>query len=562
MAPAGDRRPLSDSGRPPLYLDTNLDASPIAGVLVDLEGRVIGWNAMAERLLETPAGAALGRAFHELDPSHRIPGLQAAVEQLRRTPDRRSMPEVSFTRRDGSLASARTTLAPVVDAAGRASGLLISLEDCGELGSVRAERDRLTAEIQGRAAGHERDRGDLPQHADEVAIANEELRVLNEQLQGKLAELDAAQQADRKKTQFLAILAHELRNPLAPILTAAHVVRASTAQDPVLDQARRTVERQVKHLARLLDDLLDISRISQGKIELRRAAVDLAAATAEAVEAAGHMIKAGGHQLAVSFPPEPLMVEGDATRIVQILGNLLNNAAKYTEAGGRITVTGARDGHEARIHVKDTGVGIAPELLPRVFELFTQADSSLARSRGGLGIGLTLVRALVELHGGRVTAHSDGPGRGSEFVVHLPLAQVTSLRAPAPPPPPAFVSRRVLLIEDNRDACEMLRIALEMEGHTVHTAATGPEGVQAARALAPNVVLVDVGLPGLDGFEVARRVRKSLGESVTLVALTGYGDAEAKRRAWEAGFDLYLVKPVDPPELARLLTAGRRPARG
>jgi PAS domain S-box-containing protein len=560
MSGLQERRPQSASDPPPLPLDANLDASPIAAVIVDLDGRVTGWNGVAERVLELPAGEAVGRPFDELDTSYRIPGLQAAVEELRRQPNRRTLSEVTFARRDGRFAMARVTLAPVVDAARRVAALLISLEDSAELGSVRAERNSLADEVQSLGSALDHDRVDLQRRADEVAIGNEALQVLNEQLRAKVAELEEAQQADRKKTEFLAILAHELRNPLAPILAATHIVRASTAQDPVLDQARRTVERQVKHLARLLDDLLDISRISQGKIELRRAPVDLAGATAEVVEAAGHMIKAAGHQLVMSFPSEPLIVEGDATRLVQVLGNLINNAAKYTEPGGRITVTGSRDGHEAVVRVKDTGVGLAPELLPQVFELFTQADSSLARSRGGLGIGLTLVRALVELHGGRVTAHSDGLGKGSEFVVRLPLARGALPRSEAPPAPPALAPRRVLVIEDNRDASEMLRIALEMDGHSVHTAATGPQGVEAARALAPDVVLVDVGLPGLDGFEVARRIRGGLGDAVLLVALTGYGDPEAKRRAWEAGFDHYLVKPVDPAELARFVAAGRRPA--
>jgi PAS domain S-box-containing protein len=553
--------PLPDAGPRPVYLDANLDASPSASVLVDLEGRVTGWSATAEQMLEVCAAEAVGRPFNELDPSYRLPGLQAAVEELRRRPDRRALPAVTFARRDGSLATARVTLAPVVDTASRVAGLLVSLEDCAELDSLRAERDGLAAELQARAVAHEDDSRELARHADEVAMANEELRVLNEQLQSKVSELETAQQADRKKSEFLAILAHELRNPLAPILTAMYVVRARTASDPLLEQARRTVERQVKHLARLLDDLLDVSRISQDKIELRRAPVDLAGAMAEAVEGAAHMIQAAGHELQVAFSPEPLIVEGDATRLVQVLGNLLNNAAKYTEPGGRITVTGTREGEEAVVRVRDTGIGITPELLPRVFDLFTQADSSLARSRGGLGIGLTLVRMLVELHGGRVSASSRGRGHGSEFVVRLPLVQAAPVSSPPSPLCPS-AARRVLIIEDNRDAREMLRIALEMEGHSVHAASTGPQGVEAARALAPDVILLDVGLPGLDGYEAARRIRRGLGGAVVLVAVTGYGDPEAKQRAVEAGFDVHLVKPVDPVELTRIVAGGGPRPRG
>jgi two-component system CheB/CheR fusion protein len=263
----------------------------------------------------------------------------------------------------------------------------------------------------------------------------------------------------------------------------------------------------------------------------------------------------------VSFLSEPLTVEGDRTRLIQVLVNLLNNAAKYTDPGGEVSVTGYREGADVVVRVADTGLGIAPDLLPRVFDMFTQADSSLAHTRGGLGIGLTLARQVVELHGGRISAASAGLGRGSEFIVRLPLrdGSVRSERPEASERPGLTAPRRVLVIEDNRDSREMLRISLELEGHVVETAIDGSQGLAAARAGTPDVVIVDIGLPGLDGYEVARAIRQSVGGAVVLIALTGYGDGEAQRRVAAAGFDVHLVKPVDPQVLARIVAERRSP---
>jgi PAS domain S-box-containing protein len=366
--------------------------------------------------------------------------------------------------------------------------------------------------------------------------------------------------AHRQKDAFLATVVHELRQPLGAIQAALALMRTRIDREKG-ERARAVIERQIAQLSRLVEDLLDASRITQGKVTLRRARTTLQDVLEAAITVVQPLIRERGQDFHLQMPSVAIWLDADVTRLQQVFSNLLINAAKFTDTGGRIDVVVSADAHAVAVHVRDTGRGIAPELLPQVFELFTQADSSLARSRGGLGIGLTLVRALVELHGGQVSAESAGPGNGSEFVVRLPLAHAVRPRPHAAPPPAGFASRRVLIIEDNRDACEMLRMALEMEGHNVHTASTGPQGVQAARSLAPDVVLVDVGLPGLDGYEVARRIRKGLGDAVMLVALTGYGDPEAKQRAWGAGFDVYLVKPVDPPELARLVAAGRRPAK-
>jgi CheY-like chemotaxis protein/two-component sensor histidine kinase len=361
-----------------------------------------------------------------------------------------------------------------------------------------------------------------------------------------------AEAANRAKDQFLALLAHELRNPLAPIATAAALVRR---QSPAAaHSAIDIVERQTRHLTRLLDDLLDVSRITRGAIELRRARVPLGDAIHHALEAARPAIEALGHTVALDLPATMLPVDADPTRLEQIIVNVLNNAAKYTPAGGRIDVAAAEEGGEAVLRVRDTGVGIAPEMLPRIFDLFTQGDQSLAHTSGGLGVGLTLVHRLVALHGGRISAHSDGPGRGSEFTIRLPLsrrADASSLAGtaePAPCPPSA-----VLVIEDNDDARETLRVLLEREGHRVAVAPDGPGGLARADAECPDIVLIDIGLPGLDGYEVARHIRARRGAGPVLIAVSGYGRDDDRRRSREAGFDAHLTKPVDPAHLVRVL---------
>jgi PAS domain S-box-containing protein len=362
-----------------------------------------------------------------------------------------------------------------------------------------------------------------------------------------------AEAANRAKDQFLAMLAHELRNPLAPIRSAVHVI-GRLATDPTVRRARDIVERQVAHLARLLDDLLDVARITRGKIELFKAPLDLQSVVTEAIEATRAALDAKGHAIHVSFPDGPLQVEADPTRLVQVVANLVNNAAKYTPARGTIRVTGRRDGDWARLSVADNGIGIPPEMLAHVFDLFAQVDPSFARSEGGLGVGLTLVRSLVELHGGSVSARSEGKGRGSEFVVRLPAAVVADggedRRAEDAR---VLTPRQFLVVEDNADAAEMLRTALELQGHAVYTCGDGLTGVETARLKQPDVMLVDIGLPGLDGYEVARQVRAALGPTPILIAVTGFGQPEDRHRALAAGFDAHLVKPVEPTDLLKLI---------
>ena len=354
----------------------------------------------------------------------------------------------------------------------------------------------------------------------------------------------AAERESRAKDEFLAMLTHELRNPPMAIRIAMQTIRGQAERDPIVRRARDVVERQVKHLARLLDDLLDVSRLSRGKIELRKETVTLQTIVAEALEVTRDLVDARRHVESVSLPEAPLWFTADPTRITQVVRNLLDNAAKYTPRGGEIAVTGSREGGEVVLRVRDTGIGIAPEMLPRVFDLFAQLDRSPARP-AGLGVGLTLARTLVELHGGTITVESEGLGRGSEFVVRLP--------GNAPAAPRDRHGRHILLVDDDDNVRKALRRILELDGHRVEVARDGPEGVELARATAPEVAFVDIRLPGIDGHEVARRIRAALGSRVLLVALTAHGQEKDRRRSSEAGFDAHLVKPVSHDDLTRVL---------
>jgi signal transduction histidine kinase/ActR/RegA family two-component response regulator len=381
-------------------------------------------------------------------------------------------------------------------------------------------------------------------------------------------------QVDRRKSEFLATLGHELRNPLAPLWNAVQVLEMQETADMTLAQTRGIIKRQVQQLERLVDDLLDISRIAQDKIELRRELVDLSAVVTQAAQTSAPHVKARHHQMEVTLTPEPLFLEADPARLVQILVNLLNNAAKYSEPGGRIALRVRRDGKDAVISVRDNGIGIAPELLPHVFDLFTQADLTPEHAQGGMGIGLALVRRLVELHGGSIMVQSAGVGHGSEFVVRLPALTATPLTpVPAPSGGKAVelattpvARRRILIVDDNVDAAVTFRMLLTEEGHDVHLAHDGPSALEKARSLKPEVVLLDIGMPRMDGHEVARRLRLDPAmERVLLIALTGYGQDEDRRRSKESGFNAHLVKPVDLDALQTLLLhwneAAVRPAR-
>ncbi|HTM56835.1 MAG TPA: ATP-binding protein [Candidatus Udaeobacter sp.] len=375
--------------------------------------------------------------------------------------------------------------------------------------------------------------------------------------------LESLKEADRRKDEFLAMLAHELRNPLAPIRNAAQVFRAKAPPIPELLWSTEVIDRQVHQMTRLIDDLLDVSRITRGTIALRRKSVDVASVVNTAVESARALIEKWGHHFTVVIPPEPIHVDADADRLAQVLLNLLNNAAKYTDHGGRISLTVEAPNGQVVIRVRDTGIGIPAEMLSRIFDMFTQVDHSLERSEGGLGLGLTLVQRLVEMHGGSVVARSEGRGKGSEFMITLPLAREVAAGRPAgaagdaePTPPP----RRILVVDDNRDAADSLGLLLRIMGNEVQMAHDGLEAVGAAAAFRPDVVLLDIGLPKLNGYEVARRIREQEGgEKRILIAVTGWGQDDDRQRSRDSGFDHHMTKPVELAALTRLLRGERAP---
>jgi len=433
---------------------------------------------------------------------------------------------------------------------------------------------------------------------------------------------EALAEADRRKDEFLAMLAHELRNPLVPILTGLKTFQLVEPKIPKLQRARDAMERQVRHMVRLVDDLLDVSRVTAGKIELRKDLIDVATVVQQAVQTSQPLMAEKSHALMIALPAERLELVVDPARLAQIISNLLSNAAKYTDSGGRIELSAAAAGDDVEIRIKDNGRGIRPEMLPQVFGLFVQSDRTLDMAQGGLGVGLTLVKRLVELHGGTVTAHSAGEGTGSEFVVRLPgvgrhshapslggidiarrpsawipgqeeaaeaaeeaaeaaaiaaaiaagtIAAGTTFDGMSPPflPVPSVDAMRprsgpvdaaeparrlrILVVDDNPDIRATLHDLLEMQGHEVDVAEDGPQAIECVLTRQPQVALVDIGLPGMDGCEVARTLRSTPGVRTRLVAMTGYGQPEDRKRALDAGFDAHVVKPVDLDELTRLL---------
>jgi signal transduction histidine kinase/CheY-like chemotaxis protein len=384
------------------------------------------------------------------------------------------------------------------------------------------------------------------------------LRMREEELEQARAlgtALQKLEQTDRKKDEFLAILGHELRNPLGAINSALHLLDARSLEE--VHRYHKIIDRQIKHLSRIVDDLLDASRVRLGKIVLERRAVDLNEIARRWMETYSATHPVHQHDVQLSLAETAVQVHGDPVRLEQIFSNLLSNALKYTPEGGQIRVTTSTASDRALLRVHDTGVGMTPQVLASVFELFTQADESLSRSQGGLGIGLPLVRSLVEKHGGSVQAFSGGLGKGSEFLVDLPLLPLTSVvdgHAASPEPDDQPASLRILLVEDNEDARDLLGTVLLQWGHAVVTARDGLEGVSKGLSGELDVMLVDIGLPGLDGYEVARRIRRELdGYGPVLLAMTGYGQPEDRRRATDAGFDFHLVKPLDLEQLRRML---------
>jgi PAS domain S-box-containing protein len=390
-------------------------------------------------------------------------------------------------------------------------------------------------------------------------------KVLRDRTEQKRLEVALHQRAEelaekgRRKDEFLAVLAHELRNPLAPIRNALQVIRLGSHDPALVEQMRAMAERQVGYMTNLVDDLLDLSRISRGLMRLLKEPVAVAQPVRQAVEGVESFVRERNLTLSVSLPPDPICVDGDPTRLQQIVGNLLSNAAKYTDPGGAILLTVRQEGSDMVLRVRDTGIGISAEMLPLIFDLFVQAERRLDRSHGGLGIGLTLVRRLVEMQGGSVTATSEGAGKGSEFVVHLPalrkdrtegvLRKQENKQVVVP-----STQRRILVVDDNVDGAESLAVLLRMEGHEVQVANDGPQALAAAEDKPPEIAILDLGMPGMDGFEVARRLR-ALSESngMLMLALTGWGQERDRYRCYEAGFDGHLPKPVEWEDLRQFL---------
>lgn len=371
----------------------------------------------------------------------------------------------------------------------------------------------------------------------------------------KQAEL-ALQVIDRRKDEFLATLAHELRNPLAPIQAVVELLNNKEFTDPQVLWSRGVLERQVGQIARLVDDLLEVSRVAEGKLELRRERVDLNAVIQQSIESSRGLIDASSHALTLNLPDTPIILDADPARLTQVIQNLVNNAAKYTPTGGMIEVTAVRDAAEVVVSVRDNGIGIAAEHLPTIFGIFTQLGSGLSRAQGGLGIGLSLVRALVERHGGTVEAASKGIGQGSEFVVRLPITldQIDRSSFQKTPELPVGKRRRVLIVDDSEDAALSLAMLLEIDGHDVQTAHDGAAGINLMRQSPAEIILLDIGLPDISGYDVAKQIRQhSEGRDVLLIALTGWGQEQDKLDAAAAGFDLHLTKPVDYLKLLDIL---------
>ncbi|HEU4753713.1 MAG TPA: ATP-binding protein, partial [Armatimonadota bacterium] len=411
---------------------------------------------------------------------------------------------------------------------------------------------------------HREPRGPAPTDLTLSQVATQVARIAIERARAEALLRERAEELaerDRRKDEFLAMLAHELRNPLAPIRTAVRILQRQGPPDPLLTRNREIVERQVEKMARLLNDLLDVSRITRGMIDLHREKLDLAEVVKDSVEACRPLIEERGHTLNLSQPGAPITAEADRIRVDQILTNLLTNAAKYTDPGGAIHVSLARENGRAILRVTDTGRGIEPELIPHVFELFRQGRRNLDRSQGGLGIGLTLVKSLVEMHGGTVHAESAGADRGAIFSVYLPAAEEPAAAgrpgedtAPSNATARPGGATRVLVVDDNRDAAEVQAEALRLSGYDVHVAFDGLAAIEAARTYRPHVALLDIGLPRMNGYEVARRLRAHPDTAaIPLVAVTGYGQDQDREEAHRAGFSRYMIKPVDPDELERAI---------
>jgi PAS domain S-box-containing protein len=487
--------------------------------MLDPRGNVVSWNTGAERIKGYQAEEIVGKHFSTFYPKEAIDKGWPEAELQRAAADGRFEDLGWRVRKDGSQFWANVVITALRDEAGNLGGFSKITRDLTERHQL--ERAKLQAEV--------------------------------------MADLN------RRKDEFLAMLSHELRNPLAAILNALHLLRLQKYEDPVQQRARGIIERQVQQLTRLVDDLLEVARITSGRFRLQQEYVDLRGIVDRAVEVVRPLIAQRQHELSVSLPPEPVWLFADPTRTEQVVVNLLTNAAKYTDERGRVWLTLRQEEDEAVLRVRDSGLGIASDLLPRIFDLFTQADRSLDRAQGGLGVGLTVVQRIVEMHGGTVEASSAGLGHGSEFTVRLPVAAPPTGQPPAGSAKTAEPAARgfcVLVVDDNADTADSAALLLRQSGHDVRVAYSGKAALESALAFQPDVVLLDLGLPEIDGYEVARRLRQNpVHKNVQLIAVSGYGQEADRKRSQEAGFDEHLLKPVDPAKLQELLARRRTKGR-
>jgi len=476
-----------------------------------LEGIIQSWNAAAEQLFGYSAEEAVGKHISIVIPPERIDEEDQIIARLK-AGQRIEHFETERLRSNGERITVALTISPIKDDAGNVVGASKIVRDV-------TERKRLEDNLRRLAA-------DLSEN-------------------------------DRRKNEFLATLAHELRNPLAPMSNMLEVLKRAEGDSEILQRAHETIERQLDQMVRLVDDLLDLNRITHDRLELRRGEVELSSVIQQAVEVARPLLDSAGHALMVDLPDEPIYLNADRARLAQVFGNLLNNSAKYTKAEGVISLTARRDGDSVVVTVKDNGAGIPADKLDSIFDMFMQVDSTSDRSQGGLGIGLTLVKRLVEMHGGTIEPRSDGEGLGSEFVVRLPvLAQpMTTAQSGFEGAAKSSSEHRVLIVDDNRDSADSLSMLLEITGNKTFLAHDGVEALDAAEKYRPDVMLVDIGLPRLDGHEVCRRIREQpWGKDTVMIALTGWGQEDDRRKSQEAGFNGHLVKPVDYDQLLELLS--------
>ncbi|HEV2268107.1 MAG TPA: PAS domain S-box protein [Steroidobacteraceae bacterium] len=506
---------LAESAR--AHLAAIVESSHDAIVSKTLEGIIRSWNRGAERLFGYAAEEVVGQPITLIIPPERVQEEKEILEKLRRG-ERIDHFETVRLAKSGRRIDVSLTISPIRNANGTIVGASKIARDISENKASEQAQQRIIGEL-------------------------------------KRAE-EALREADRRKDEFLAVLAHELRNPLAPIRYAVAMARKESRSESERLQAQSIIERQVAHMSRLLDDLLDVSRITRGALVLRRSSVDLASVVALAQEAVRPLVEAHGHNLTVKLPEKHVRLVADPARLAQVLANLLINAAKYTNAGGRIELDATREGGELVIVVRDNGIGISAQMMPRMFVLFAQGSTALERSDGGLGIGLSLVRGLVELHGGTVTAHSKGVGQGSAFTVRLPIGDPGAEVADGTGVPRGGAAKRLRLLvaDDNRDSAATCAALLEASGHEVSVAHAGREAFDMACRVEPDALLLDIGMPELNGYQLAQRIRgTSWGRRALLIAITGWGQEQDKQRALAAGFDQHLTKPIDPNGLEGLL---------